>query len=403
MSGGPASRIGAAGADVVVFSKGGRELRLERIGRGGEVPREFFYGYFDLAAAGLSATMMSSAGAVPGRLGAAADLVERGFARMVKLGARPLSARLAADWTDGAKVVVSFTDGFSLSLGLGFPRGNDRPVLIGGFHGLSDLEARAAAPARRLVRALIRRALARLDHVFCFGPADREVAIQRYGLDPARSSVIRFGVDTDFWRPLPEAAVEDVVIAIGQDPNRDFDLLAAAPGGHPTRIVTRRAVNIPGGASHVTVTSGDFYGASSMSDEDLRRAYNMALAVVVPLKDVWQPTGYSVTLQAMSCGRPVILSRIRGLWSPDLLRDGENCLLVPPGDASALGQAIGRVRADPGLAARLGERARATALQHFGLDQIGAGTVALARLGLALWEQRRAVPQAHLGERVAGP
>jgi glycosyltransferase involved in cell wall biosynthesis len=402
MSAGPASRIGPAGADIAVFAKGGRDLRLDRIGRGTEVPREFFYGYFDLAAAGLSATMLSSAGAVPGRRGAVADFVERGFARLVALGARPFSARLSADWVDGAKVLISFTDGFSLSLGLGFPRRANRPVLIGGFHGLSDLELRAAAPARPLARALIRRALRRLDHVFCFGPADREVAIARYGLDPARSSVIRFGVDTDFWRPLPDVTVDDVVIAVGQDPNRDFDLLAAAPGGHSTRIVTRRRVNIPAGASHVTVTSGDFYGTSSMSDTDLRSAYNTAAAVVVPLKDVWQPTGYSVTLQAMSCGRPVILSNIRGLWSKDLLRDGDNCLLVPPGDAAALGAAIGRLRTDPELAARLGHRARATVLQHFALDQIGASTVALARLGLALWAQRRAAPQPQLGARVAG-
>jgi len=142
----------------------------------------------------------------------------------------------------------------------------------------------------------------------------------------------------------------------------------------------------------VTVTRGDFYGSDSMTDEELRRLYCAARAVVVPLKDVWQPSGYSVALQAMSCARPVILSRIRGLWSRELLRDGENCLLIPPGDAAALGAAIGRLMSDPDLAARLGRAARETALAHFGLDRIGAGTVALARLGLALWTKRSCDP-----------
>ncbi len=385
----PASRIGAEDAAIVVFNKGGRDFRLERLSRGLEAPREFFYGYFDLERAGFPAAMISSAGAAPGALGTIADAVERGFAAFVGLGVRPLSARLAGRFIDGAKVLISFTDGFSLSLGLGCPRGAGRPIVIGGFHGLCDIEARARRPARMLVRALIRRALAGLDHAFFFGPADRDVAVLRYGLERARTSVIAFGVDTEFWRPLPDETAADFVLALGQDPNRDYDLLAAAPGRHPTMIVTRRKVDVPPGATHVRIASGDFFGSDSMSDEELRRLYNRACAVVVPVKDVWQPSGYSVTLQAMSCGRPVILTKTRGLWAPDLLQDGENCLLVPPGDAPALGAAVGRLRSDPELAARLGGAARTTALAHFGLDRIGEGTVALARLGLALCRGRR--------------
>ena len=114
----------------------------------------------------------------------------------------------------------------------------------------------------------------------------------------------------------------------------------------------------------------------------------------MPLKDVHQPTGYSVTLQAMSCGRPVILSNIKGLWTKTLLRDGVNCLLVPPGDARALGAAIGRVRSDPQLATNLGRAARETVRAHFGLDKLGQGTVAFARFGLELHARRLGDPRA---------
>jgi glycosyltransferase involved in cell wall biosynthesis len=104
---------------------------------------------------------------------------------------------------------------------------------------------------------------------------------------------------------------------------------------------------------------------------------------VVPLKNVHQPSGQSVTLQAMSCGRPVILSNTKGLWARAVLRDGENCLLVPPGDRQALGDAIARIRSDEALAERLGKMARETALACFGLDKSGEGTLALARLGFS--------------------
>lgn len=383
-----ATRIGAADADVILLAKGGRDFRVERIGRGEETPREFFYGFYDLNAAGITTAMMSSEGAVSSRAGALCDFAERGFAALTALGVKPLTARLARKGFAGSKVLISFTDGFSLSMGLGYGSARNRPALIGGFHGLSDIEPRAPLPARRLVRGLIGRALAGLDHVFFFGPADRELALSRYDLSEDRSSVIPFGVDTAFWRPLADAKRKDFVIAVGQDGNRDFNLLARAPGRHPTRIVTRRPVNVPADAEHVTVAAGDFFDSTSLTDEGIRALYNMAAAVVVPLKDVNQPTGYSVTLQAMSCGRPVILSRIRGLWAPELLVDGQNCLLVPPGDATALGEAIGRVRADPALAARLGAAARETVAKHFGLETLSAAAISLAQRGFEIYRRR---------------
>ena len=142
-------------------------------------------------------------------------------------------------------------------------------------------------------------------------------------------------------------------------------------------------------ANHITVTAGDYFGADSMSDDDIRRLYNRARAVIVPLKDVYQPSGYSVTLQAMSCGRPVVLTKTRGLWAAEHFIDGENCLLVSPGNAAALGAAIGRLTADENLRTRIGVAARETVLRNFMLDKTGASTVALARRGLALWARQR--------------
>ena len=51
------------------------------------------------------------------------------------------------------------------------------------------------------------------------------------------------------------------------------------------------------------------------------------------------------------------------------LRDGENCLLVPPDDPRALAEAIQRAMASPELRAKIGAGARALA-QHFTWDRI---------------------------------
>ena len=45
----------------------------------------------------------------------------------------------------------------------------------------------------------------------------------------------------------------------------------------------------------------------------------------------------------MACGRPVILTETRGLWSKRLIRDGENILLVKPDDDEAMIRAINQL------------------------------------------------------------
>jgi glycosyltransferase involved in cell wall biosynthesis len=62
----------------------------------------------------------------------------------------------------------------------------------------------------------------------------------------------------------------------------------------------------------------------------------------------------------MASGQAVVVSDLPA-WA-DVVRDGENALLFPAGDVTALAQVLARLRADPALRARLGATARAEAL-----------------------------------------
>ena len=150
------------------------------------------------------------------------------------------------------------------------------------------------------------------------------------------------------------------MLAIGNDGHRDWETLVQAapridadvtdPDGHP------RPAALP---ANVRWEAADWH-RRLLSDEAVRDAFRAAAAVVVPVKDVPQPSGQSVTLQASACARPVVLTRTRGLWDPDGLRDRDNVLLVPPGDADATAEAVGRLLRDTDAAAEIGRSARAT-------------------------------------------
>ena len=64
----------------------------------------------------------------------------------------------------------------------------------------------------------------------------------------------------------------------------------------------------------------------------------------------------SVLGEAIAGGVPVVASDLAGL--AELLVDGRSGLLVPPGDAAALGAAVASVLADPTRAATMAEEAR---------------------------------------------
>lgn len=85
-----------------------------------------------------------------------------------------------------------------------------------------------------------------------------------------------------------------------------------------------------------------------------------SLAGVFP--PLWpEPLPLSI-LESMACGRPVIATNVGGF--KDLIRSGQNGLLVPPNDPHALADAIDRLLTDPSLVRSL-SRAAVDTVAHY--------------------------------------
>jgi glycosyltransferase involved in cell wall biosynthesis len=76
-------------------------------------------------------------------------------------------------------------------------------------------------------------------------------------------------------------------------------------------------------------------------------------------------------LQAMSLGTPSVLTDVDGMG--EVLRLTGAGLLVPVGDAEAMGTAIIRVATDAALRTELSERAFAGYEEHFTLERMASG------------------------------
>jgi glycosyltransferase involved in cell wall biosynthesis len=96
----------------------------------------------------------------------------------------------------------------------------------------------------------------------------------------------------------------------------------------------------------------------------IQAAVEDCLAVVVP--SLGEGFGM-VALEAMERARPVIAASIGGL--EDLVREGETGLLVPPGDAESLTEAMLTLAGDPARAAAMGQAGRARAIERFPEDR----------------------------------
>jgi len=97
--------------------------------------------------------------------------------------------------------------------------------------------------------------------------------------------------------------------------------------------------------------------------DDIRGAYGAGDVFFFPAKVENQGI---VVLEAMACGKAVVLSDIPVFR--EFYEDGHDCLICSSEDEFV--EALDRLAENPDLRERLGENARETAAEH-GLDRVG--------------------------------
>lgn len=205
------------------------------------------------------------------------------------------------------------------------------------------------------------------------------IAVQAMGVDTGRLSR-----DTPWQPPRPGEPLRIMSCGRLNQVKGHQDLLQAIrmlrDAGHDARLVIA-GEDDAGGTGYRRVIEAriaelDLDDAvtllGAVSEGEVRR--HLLEAHVFALASWHEPLGVAL-MEAMSCEVPTIGTAAGGV--AELIRDGQDGILVPPRDPPAMVDAILRLAGDPDLARRLGQAGRERIVSGFGAE---AGAETLIRL-----------------------
>mgnify|MGYP006268696791 CR=1 FL=1 len=194
---------------------------------------------------------------------------------------------------------------------------------------------------------------------------DQDIAVTPFGVDTSRftpnlarrtsqQSVTvvtvkklrpRYGVDVLIraWAEARREVAADIDLRleiIGEGPQRQELEELADNLGVSSQITFRGRIpheEVPG-----ALAQADIFAALSVTDDE---SFGVAM------------------VEASAAGLPVVSSRVGGI--PEVVKDGETGILIPPGDTAAAAEAIARLAQDADLRGRLGSAGRNYVLDRY--------------------------------------
>lgn len=260
-------------------------------------------------------------------------------------------------------LVVGYPGHFDLPAAKRYARG--RPVVFNPLISLYDTlvddrgRFRRGSPRAGVVRLVDRRAFRRADVVVADTEAQARFFRSRFGLKPDGVEVCLVGAEERLFRPgwqpetpfhvlfvgklIPLHGVETILAAASLAPEIPFRVVG---GGQLEPLLAARPANVA--------------WVPWVEYEDLPAEIQSA-GCALGVFGTGEKAGRVIpnkAFQALACGTPLVTADTPA--ARELLSNGMDALLVPPGDAAALAAAVRSLAADSALAERIGAAGRAT-------------------------------------------
>jgi len=239
----------------------------------------------------------------------------------------------------------------------------------------------------KVLQAVVRKVLGMLlrgTSVIVENKDDREI-IAGLGVEAGHIKLVRgAGVDTSMYAPSPQPdGVPLVVLPARMLWDKGVGEFVDAAGQLRQRGVQARfaLVGEPDPENPASVPEDqllawqqegavEWWGRS----ENMPQVYAQSRIVCLPSYREGLPKSL---LEAASCARPVVTSNVPGCR--DVVRDGDNGILVEARNAGALADALAILLANPKLCQQMGQRGRERVLQEFSQEKIVSQVLSLYR------------------------
>lgn len=223
-----------------------------------------------------------------------------------------------------------------------------------------------------------------VDHVVANSHATAASLAQLIKCDPAFIPVVYNGVDAREFDQVDATRIKEVRSLLGlADDARVVGLFGRLAPWKGQHVAIDALARIPG--LHLVLVGSALFGEEAYEQTLKEQAARLGIAdrihfagfrddvprwmrsvdLILHTSTVSEPFG-RVIIEGMAAGRAVIAAAAGGVV--EIIRHGENGLLVTPGDPAALADAIAALYAAPDVAQRLASRAQIDVRRNFSLN-----------------------------------
>ncbi len=187
----------------------------------------------------------------------------------------------------------------------------------------------------------------------CFSRNVARSLVRDYGVDPSRVHVVGAGANV-FPEKAPRRDDGRTVLFVGRNfARKGGPVLVDAAVRLRKRMPKARLLVAGPRTAPRDIPEGVFF-LGPVALEELPALFTQATVFALPA--LVEPYGIAL-LDAMACGLPCVGTRIEA--APEIIREGETGLLVPPADPISLSLALEQLLSDPARARTMGARGRA--------------------------------------------